>query len=103
MHADCTPVEERFAEVPGGHVFVCTSSPRVCSTDSPLVLLHDSLGCVDFLARLPGTARPSLVSPTLWLLIAARAAQGLGAAVIAWPLRVVHPADRNYLHRDEVN
>ncbi len=53
MHADCTPVEERFAEVPGGHVFVCTSSPRVCSTDSPLVLLHDSLGCVDLWRDFP--------------------------------------------------
>lgn len=42
------PIEssERHVEVPGGTVFVKEWFPQEVGSKSPIVLLHDSLGCV---------------------------------------------------------
>jgi len=48
-----TAPEDGFLEVPGGRVFVRTWTPRAGSGESPLVLLHDSLGCVDLWRDFP--------------------------------------------------
>jgi pimeloyl-ACP methyl ester carboxylesterase len=48
-----TGSEDRFVAVPGGRVFVRTWTPRAGSGDSPVVLLHDSLGCVELWRDFP--------------------------------------------------
>ncbi len=46
-------VEEFKIEVSGGFVYVKKWSPETTSTDSPLILLHDSLGCVELWKDFP--------------------------------------------------
>lgn len=60
-------VEEQFTEVDGGRVFVRRWFPAVLSNSPPVVLLHDSLGCVE-----------------LWRDFPAQLAQALGREVIAY-------------------
>jgi pimeloyl-ACP methyl ester carboxylesterase len=48
-----TGSEDRFVDVPGGRVFVRTWMPLDGSGGCPLVLLHDSLGCVDLWRDFP--------------------------------------------------
>src|SRR5262245_7109486 len=45
--------EDRFVAVPGGRVFVRTWTPPAGAADPPVVLLHDSLGCVDLWRDFP--------------------------------------------------
>ena len=47
--------EDRFVEVPGGEVFVRTWVPPSTTSTAPLILLHDSLGCVELWRDLPPT------------------------------------------------
>jgi pimeloyl-ACP methyl ester carboxylesterase len=46
-------VEDRFVAVPGGRVFVRQWSPAGTASKSPIVLLHDSLGCVELWRDFP--------------------------------------------------
>ena len=55
--------EERFVDVPGGRVFVRTWTPPAAETREPVVLLHDSLGCVDLWRDLPGAMAGRLARP----------------------------------------
>jgi len=48
-----TKVEEFKVEVDGSNVYVKKWVPQTCSTDSPLILLHDSLGSVDLWKDFP--------------------------------------------------
>lgn len=48
-------VEDRFVAVPGGDVFVRTWTPGELGNDEPLILLHDSIGCVELWRDLPQT------------------------------------------------
>jgi pimeloyl-ACP methyl ester carboxylesterase len=45
--------EDQFVDVPGGQVYVKRWVPDDCRTSIPLVLLHDSLGCVDAWREFP--------------------------------------------------
>src|SRR5690348_3564667 len=45
--------KEHFVEVPGGKVYVKTWSPRGGVRSHPIVLFHDSLGCVDLWRDFP--------------------------------------------------
>ncbi|MCP5159284.1 MAG: alpha/beta hydrolase [Gammaproteobacteria bacterium] len=46
-------IESRYVEVPGGHVFVRTWTPRVALCGLPIVLMHDSLGSVELWRDFP--------------------------------------------------
>lgn len=45
--------EEEFVEVPGGRVYVKRWAPSERASSTPLILLHDSLGCVDSWREFP--------------------------------------------------
>ena len=45
---------ERFVQVPGGAVYVKGWKPTSAGSGAPLVLLHDSLGCVEMWRAFPG-------------------------------------------------
>ncbi len=57
--------KDGFVEVPGGRVFVRTWTPRAGSGNSPLVLLHDSLGCVDLWRDFPEMLTRRLARPVI--------------------------------------
>lgn len=58
--------EDGFVEVPGGQVFAPTWTSRTNADGPPIVLLHDSLGCVDlsrdFPERLAGRLARTVVA-----------------------------------------
>jgi pimeloyl-ACP methyl ester carboxylesterase len=56
---------DRFVEVPGGRVFVRTWTPRAGSDELPVVLLHDSLGCVDLWRDFPELLADHLTRPVI--------------------------------------
>src|SRR5262245_15281551 len=60
-----TGSEDRFVEVPGGKVFVRTWTPSVGSGGSPLLLLHDSLGCVETWRDFPELLVRRLARPVI--------------------------------------
>jgi pimeloyl-ACP methyl ester carboxylesterase len=60
-----TKIEDTFVAVPGGTVYVRQWTPETISTDAPMVLLHDSLGCVDLWRDFPGELALSLQRPVL--------------------------------------
>ncbi|MFO0829524.1 MAG: alpha/beta hydrolase [Phycisphaerales bacterium] len=52
MDASTDSTRDAFVDVPGGRVFV--RAWERASRESPLILLHDSLGCVDLWREFPG-------------------------------------------------
>lgn len=48
-----TRIDDTFIHVPGGSIFARTWRPDAVSESPPLVLLHDSLGCVDLWRDFP--------------------------------------------------
>ena len=48
-----THVDETFLPVDGGRIFVRTWTPDAPSTQAPVLMLHDSLGCVDLWRDFP--------------------------------------------------
>lgn len=58
-------IEETFVAVPGGSIYVRSWCPETISTDAPMVLLHDSLGCVDLWRDFPGELALSLQRPII--------------------------------------
>ncbi len=48
-------IENAYVEVPGGRVFVRTWVPDNVTTHAPVILLHDSLGCVELWRDFPET------------------------------------------------
>lgn len=57
---DKTITEETFIEVAEGKVFVKTWTPAIRELDTPLILLHDSLGCVDMWRDFPESLAEAL-------------------------------------------
>jgi pimeloyl-ACP methyl ester carboxylesterase len=57
--------QETFAQVPGGSIFVRKWKPDAASTNSPIVLLHDSLGSVDQWRDFPKALAQSLKRPVI--------------------------------------
>lgn len=55
-----TKVKESKVDVPGGRVFVKQWVPEFDSRKSPLILLHDSLGCVDLWRDFPAKLSEAL-------------------------------------------
>lgn len=55
-----TKIEEYKIEVAGGSVYVKKWIPETTSTDSPLILLHDSLGSVDLWKSFPSVLAENL-------------------------------------------
>lgn len=53
-------IEALFVEVPGGHVYVKKWTPVNDSSESPIILIHDSLGSVDLWADFPLVLAESL-------------------------------------------
>ena len=53
-------IDQLTIEVPGGSVYVKTWTPETASSQSPLILLHDSLGCVDLWRDLPAVLAKKL-------------------------------------------
>jgi len=58
-------IEEYGIEVPGGTVFVRKWTPGTPSSDTPLVLLHDSLGSVDLWREFPKALAEGLSRPVI--------------------------------------
>jgi pimeloyl-ACP methyl ester carboxylesterase len=58
-------VEDTFVDVPGGKIFVRTWTPDSAATHLPIVLLHDSLGCVDLWRDFPETLAHSVSRPVI--------------------------------------
>jgi pimeloyl-ACP methyl ester carboxylesterase len=57
---------ERFVDVPGGSVYVKTFSPTAAdSASTPVVLLHDSLGCVEMWREFPSLLAERLLRPVV--------------------------------------
>lgn len=48
-----THVDETFLLLEGGRIFVKTWTPEPASTKAPVLMLHDSLGCVDLWRSFP--------------------------------------------------
>ncbi|TJY62935.1 alpha/beta hydrolase [Sinimarinibacterium sp. CAU 1509] len=61
---DCN-IEERYIEVPGGQIFVRIWTPQRVTTPTPMVLLHDSLGCVDLWRDFPAALAMALSRPVI--------------------------------------
>jgi pimeloyl-ACP methyl ester carboxylesterase len=61
------PVEttERFLAVPGGEVYVRTWNPAASAGGVPVVLLHDSLGCVAMWRGFPALLAGRLARPVI--------------------------------------
>lgn len=57
--------EERWVEVPGGEVYVRTWTPRSAQGDRPILLLHDSLGCVGLWRDFPERLARRLACPVI--------------------------------------
>jgi len=57
--------EERFVDVPGGRVFVRNWSPPGADGREPIVLMHDSLGCVDLWRDFPDALASRLQRPVV--------------------------------------
>lgn len=57
--------EERLVDVPGGNVFVRKWVPGHRAVDSPVVLLHDSLGSVDLWRDFPDALAQGLSRPVV--------------------------------------
>jgi pimeloyl-ACP methyl ester carboxylesterase len=55
-----TKIEEYKILVPGGSIYVKKWIPETTSTDSPLILLHDSLGSVDLWKKFPSVLAENL-------------------------------------------
>jgi len=53
-------IEEFKVEVPGGSIFIKKWTPKIVSTKSPLILLHDSLGSVDLWRDFPSVLAENL-------------------------------------------
>lgn len=60
-----TGSEDGFVEIPAGRVFVRTWTPRPGSGELPVVLLHDSLGCVDLWRDFPELLARRLARPVI--------------------------------------
>lgn len=60
-----TRIEDNFIHVPGGSVFVRTWTPDAVFANSPLVLLHDSLGCVGLWRDFPDELARRLRRPVI--------------------------------------
>ena len=58
-------VEEDFVDVTGGRVFVCRWIPHGTAGVAPVVLLHDSLGCVDLWRGFPAALAERLERPVI--------------------------------------
>lgn len=58
-------IEEIFAIVSCGSIYVRKWIPETVATESPMVLLHDSLGCVDLWRDFPGELAVSLERPII--------------------------------------
>jgi pimeloyl-ACP methyl ester carboxylesterase len=57
---------ERFVDVPGGNVYVRVLSPAAAApAEAPLVLLHDSLGCVEMWREFPSLLAETLRRPVI--------------------------------------
>jgi pimeloyl-ACP methyl ester carboxylesterase len=56
---------DTFVAVPGGSIFLRRWQPDTVLTDAPLILLHDSLGCVELWRRLPERLARRLGRPVL--------------------------------------
>jgi pimeloyl-ACP methyl ester carboxylesterase len=56
---------ELFVEVPGGEVFAKRWDPAVVRSDVPLILLHDSLGCVELWRDFPEAIARRLNRPVI--------------------------------------
>ena len=57
--------DERFLDVPGGRVFVRSWTPDTDRHGAPVVLLHDSLGCVDLWRDFPEALAQALARPVV--------------------------------------
>ena len=60
-----TSVEDRLVDVPGGQVFVRSWTPEKSTTASPVVILHDSLGCVGLWREFPEALAQRLERPVV--------------------------------------
>lgn len=45
--------QDRWITTPGGHMFTRTWEPSLVASDIPIILLHDSLGCVELWRSFP--------------------------------------------------
>jgi pimeloyl-ACP methyl ester carboxylesterase len=57
--------EKTFVDVPGGKVFVCQWRPASATTNAPVILLHDSLGCVALWRDFPESLAHCLRRPVI--------------------------------------
>jgi pimeloyl-ACP methyl ester carboxylesterase len=62
---DTVQVSERSIAVPGGDVYVRTWMPRLPAAEIPVVLLHDSLGCVEMWRSFPAALAERLNRPVI--------------------------------------
>lgn len=60
-----TSIVEQFVTVPGGSVFVRSWIPDTAPTRAPMVLVHDSLGCVELWRDFPDTLALRLHRPVI--------------------------------------
>lgn len=60
-----TNIEEVFVTVPGGSIYVRKWTPETVTTDAPMVLLHDSLGCVELWRDFPEALALTLQRPVV--------------------------------------
>ena len=60
-----TQIQNTFVDVPGGSLFVRQWTPGGVPAGSPIVLLHDSLGCVDLWRDFPEALANSLGRPVI--------------------------------------
>lgn len=58
-------IEEDYATVPGGRVFVRRWLPAGEAARTPIILLHDSLGCVELWREFPADLARTLQRPVL--------------------------------------
>jgi pimeloyl-ACP methyl ester carboxylesterase len=58
-------IENTFVDVPGGKVFVCQWNPASATTNAPVILLHDSLGCVALWRDFPEALAHCLRRPVI--------------------------------------
>jgi pimeloyl-ACP methyl ester carboxylesterase len=63
--ASAVEASERFVAVPGGEVYVRTWTPAAGISKIPVVLLHDSLGCVAMWRQFPALLAGKLGRPVI--------------------------------------
>ena len=58
-------IEERLIDVPGGTLFARKWTPEHVRSKRPVILLHDSLGCVDLWRNFPNLLAQQLAAPVI--------------------------------------